>query len=303
MGKIKLSSFLVFFVWLGFFSSCERKNIVNESYQHPIDTVSVATDPSFAPVLRQLQAVFEANHHHRRLQLHNLTERNAIEHLISGKVKTILIGRSLSTLELNRLKAANYQPRSYAIARDALAILLSPGNADTLYTLADFEQSLSKGKWKVLVDSSGSSTAELFFAFFPKAPRDKVFKAGNLDSLCASLAKSSNGYLGLLSSGHLAGSDKKDRVAHLLERFPVLGFRCFDSLGVEKKYFPFQADLEPKRYPLIRDWHVVTVENPNSSGTGFVNYLLSEPAQRVILSAGFLPARFPEMQIELIEKQ
>jgi phosphate transport system substrate-binding protein len=302
MGKIIFAFLGTVLILLSALSSCERKNITNEAYQHPIDTVSIAADPSLNIILSQQQSVYASTHKHRRLDIQYLSEQNAIEALISGSIKTIIISRSLNPAELSQLKAANYQPRSYAFARDALAVLMSSTSKDTITSLLDFEIALAKGKYKVLVDSSGSSTAGFFFRYFPKTPKENVFKAGNQENLCKSLASSSDAYIGLLSSLYLAGSDKRAEVQTLLKQFPILGFKGQDSTGRAQNFYPFQADLESKRYPLIRDWHIITVENPSSSGTGFVNYLLSEPAQRVILAAGLLPARFPGRQIEFIEK-
>jgi phosphate transport system substrate-binding protein len=64
-------------------------------------------------------------------------------------------------------------------------------------------------------------------------------------------------------------------------------------------YFPDQSNLYEGLYPLKRTLYALLYDRVDGLGTAFVNFMLSERGQRLILKEGLLPHHMPSRKVSL----
>ena len=149
---------------LGLFPSCGNKpNNADISYQQ--SSRYFAADESLSPVIDEELDIF--NMKSKRDSIHPLyiSEQEAIEKLMNQDVWLVFTTRRLTTNEENILREKKYNPRSIALAYDALALIVNKDNPDTLISVDAFRRIMAgeATKWSDIYP--GSKLGNITVAF------------------------------------------------------------------------------------------------------------------------------------------
>jgi len=215
--------------------------------------------------------------------------------------------RPLSEKETNYLHSIKFQPRSYRLASDGVALITNKANKDTLITVDQFRQILL-GKVTNWNQIYPTSTLGKIVTVFDNPNSSTVRYA--IDSVCG----------GIQISGNLNAQNTNAEVIDFVNKTPqaigIIGVNWLSNkvdttnlsfkdvvkvmsvsnekdATIEGSYKPFQAYMFYGYYPLTRNVFIIINDPRNSLPTGFTSFLTSDRGQRIILKSGLVPATQP----------
>jgi len=304
MFKLKQFIYLVFI--LSFFScSREKKDKFTDTLTAGV--IPVAVDETFAPIIQDEIAVFESIYPKAGIVPVFTTEGKAIDLLLKDSVRMAITTRPLSEKETNYLHSIKFQPRSYRLASDGVALITNKANKDTLITVDQFRQILL-GKVTNWNQIYPTSTLGKIVTVFDNPNSSTVRYA--IDSVCG----------GIQISGNLNAQNTNAEVIDFVNKTPqaigIIGVNWLSNkvdttnlsfkdvvkvmsvsnekdATIEGSYKPFQAYMFYGYYPLTRNVFIIINDPRNSLPTGFTSFLTSDRGQRIILKSGLVPATQP----------
>ncbi len=292
------------FIVLIVFTSCQRTS--NDKFTDTLTegVIPVTIDETLKPILEQEITVFESVYPKAGIVPIFTSELNAVDLLLKDSVRLAVTTRPLSEKEFAYLKSKKFQPRSFKIATDGIALIVNKNNRDTLITVDQFRKILTGNvtRWSDIFPGSGLGKITLVF----DNPNSSTVRYA-IDSICG----------GAPLSGELSAQNNNQEVIKYVSENPdaigVVGVNWIsnaqDSTNLsfqssiqvmsvsnakvatdENSYKPFQAYLFYGYYPLIRNIYVILNDPRSSLPTGFTSFLSGEKGQRIILKSGLLPA-------------
>lgn len=269
--------------------------------------IPVAIDETFAPILQDEIAVFETVYPKAGIVPIFTTEGNAIELLLKDSVRLAITTRPLSTKENSYLRSIKFEPRSYRIASDGIALIINKQNKDTLITVDQIRQILL-GNYKNWNQLYPNSNLGKIITVFDNPNSSTVRYA--IDSICG----------GRQISGNLNAQNTNSEVIDFVAKTPraigIIGVNWLSNkvdttnlsfkdivkvmsvsnekvATIEGSYKPFQAYMFYGYYPLTRNIFAIINDPRSSLPTGFTSFLSSDRGQRIILKSGLVPATQP----------
>jgi phosphate transport system substrate-binding protein len=306
-----LSGFSVLF-------SCQTDSKKKSATDTPVSgTIHIAVDEAFTPIMLSEITAFQGNYPKAKIIPHYVSENRAFELLLKDSVRMVVTSRPFNQEEKDYFKSITISPKSLKIATDAIGVVLHKNNPDTLLTLDQLREILTKPemKWKSLSGKGGETSPQLVLdkvgtsnytslLQILKIKEEEikiktVFAGGDREVInYVNQHPESIGFMGVnwisdpedptqtrFRNGIKVAHLMSDSIARLKAKDPAL----FD----ESYYQPLQAYLAQGFYPLIRDVYVASREARSGLATGFTAWLASDKGQRVILKAGLLPATMP----------
>src|SRR5690606_29465418 len=64
-------------------------------------------------------------------------------------------------------------------------------------------------------------------------------------------------------------------------------------------YYPSQANIAKKSYPLTREIYLLNYQGKNGLGMGFASFVASDIGQKIILTSGLAPVKLEPMNIKI----
>lgn len=269
----------------------------------------VVSDASFSDIVQQQVDVFESLYPKASLYPVFTDEAEAIGMVMSDSVRMAVVTRDFTEDEKTYLKALNEQliPRSQRIAVDGIALIVHPGNTDTMMSTATIRRIMSGeitswdelgggsrlGEISVVFDHPNSSTARFI--------RDSICEGGKLSPELRSLRNSSEvlewvektpGAMGVIGVGWI--SNPHDSL-HLSfnNRIRVVSVSSEHPATAANSFKPVPAYLHLRKYPLTRDIYVLLTDLRGTLPSGFTNFIAGERGQRIVLKAGLVPSTMP----------
>lgn len=294
---------LVILLWV---SACTRDTTRETPTQ---GKALVAVDPSVLPILEEFTEVFNFRYPHASIELKAMNEAEAVNALIEGSVRMIVIPGNLPAAQ-NSALSQKYHPVVQPLAYDAVVLMVHPDNPDTLITLNQLRDILSGtitdwsqirpgstlGKIQVVLDEGGSSVYHFLMdsVLNGKEVRASLSGAGSHPEVIEQTSRLP-GALGFAGLNWVAG--RRDSLqAGLMEK---CRFVRVQNPSDQQFYLPFQAWIGIGKYPLKRPVNAITLENRTGIIAGFISYCAGEKGQRMVLKSGLLPAYKPSRIIEL----
>jgi phosphate transport system substrate-binding protein len=264
-------------------------------------TISVAVEEGYKPVIASCINVFDSIYRTAKIIPRYVSEGEAVNALIQDSVQVIIIGRQLTTKELEYFQSRGFTPPTTPIAFDALAFVLHPDNRDTVLTVQQVRDILT-GKvsnWNQINPKSGSGTIQLVFDNPSSGPlryvRDSVIAGEELSKQASALktnedvieyVSKNKSAIGIISANWISDTDDGG-----VQKF-MRQIRIADVAKETGKegYGPYQAFLATGDYPFKRTIYIINAQaRRNGLGAGFASYLAKD-GQRIILKDGLLPA-------------
>lgn len=312
-------------------TSCDKKASTT-----PTDgSMNIYCDNSFENILEELISVYEYRYPNTHILPRYTTQIEAVDSLMEGNTKTIIIGRDLTANEKAILKNRGLNPRSKMLAVDAVALIVNNDNPVDVLSYNEIGQILTGGitRWSqiqpdapdlpinVFFDSPGSSLAIYMSDSLAnkQAFGSNVYNAGSVQKVFDEV-KSRRGAIGVVGVSCLTRdlqadeSSVEDRVKALTnDSTPVDGQAIndrMDNAGVKTIAVmkdqavprrPYQQYIYDGLYPLTRQIYMISTSYPGGLPGAFYTYCLGVDGQRVIMHTGVMPARVNRNIVELVE--
>lgn len=273
--------------------------------------VEVAIDETFQPILSEALQQFNMRYVEADVKPYYVTEDSAIQMLLDDSVRCCVATRKLTETQKQVLKKRVGPVMQSIIATDAIALVVSKDNPDTLITVDELrdivsgkitrweqlERGQKQGEIKVVFDNSHSSTVRYM-----------------TDSLCRSKKLGGNLYAqGSNLKAIQAARENKDVIAivgvdwlrqdSIIKTFYDLDVNVMmvsKKGGEEADYFrPYQYYIATGDYPLVRSVYVITTDPRRQSLLkNFYFYMKGNSGQLIICNGSQL---LPYSQVQVRE--
>ncbi|WP_264520537.1 PstS family phosphate ABC transporter substrate-binding protein [Flavobacterium sp. N1994] len=293
----KLTKTLIGFVLLTllFVFSCQKKE--NDKQDTIIEgKATLYVDESILPIIEDEQAVFETEYK-AKLHLVPQSENEIVNALLNDTAKIAILTRELSKQEINAFKAKKIFPKTTPFASDAVALIKSKTDKDTLVTLQDISKFL-KGEAvsniKGLVfDNANSSTVRCLSKVLGTSVinQKNVFSLKTNEEVIKYVSKN-DGMVGVIGMNWIFQPPLD--LQEFVDKVNVLAVKDKDKGGY---FFPTQDNLAMGKYSLARHLYIVNCQGYSGLGMGFASFLGGERGQRIILKSGLVPERTPGRKI------
>ncbi len=291
------------------FSSCNKNQIRGGTDGATFGDIKIAVDETLAPIIDSQLMVFHATYKDAKITPIVCSEAESINLLLQDSVRSAIVTRDLTQKERDAFVSQGYHHiRALHIATDGVAVIVNPNNRDTAMTyeqlrdittgkISDWSQVNGKhsGKIQIVFDNPNSSTLRFVQDTLNKGaelPKDRVFATKTNAEVIEHVAKTPNA-IGFIGINWI--SDQEDET-HLsfLRKINTVGITAEQGhTGYAVHWYPFQADIARKYYPLRRNVYSICREARMGLGSGFAAFLASERGQRIVLKAGLVPATAP----------
>lgn len=306
LNSFRLNYYIIGLLILSFFS-CTREKKDKFTDTLTAGVIPVAVDETFGPIIQEEIAVFESVYPEAGIVPIFTTEGNAIDLLLKDSVRMAITTRPLSTKENDYLHSIKFQPRSYKLASDAIALIVNKSNPDSLITVDQFRQIIlgkithwnqiypkSKlGKIVTVFDNPNSSTVR--YAIDSVCGGQKLSGNLNAQSTNSEVLKfvaATPQALGIIGVNWLTNKLDSTNLS-FNDIIKVMSVSNETIATIEGSYKPFQAYLFYDYYPLTRNVFIILNDPRSSLPSGFTSFLTSDRGQRIILKSGLVPATQP----------
>ncbi len=256
--------------------------------------IYVSADESFKPIIDEHVQVYEANHPGTEIIVNYKPEAECLKDMIVDSVRVIIATRGFSAAEKQFIvDSFRLSPRKMVVARDAVAVIVSPESEDSLFTMDEIRQILTGNFKKDLIPVfdgvQATSTVRYIVdsvlkteAITPKAVAART-SVGVIDHV----AKNPNA-IGFIGVSWIGNKEDEQQLSFLTK---VKMARIESKPGEEMYYLPMQANIYYRQYPMIRDLVYILKENYNGLGKGFVDFMSGERGQLIFKRAYLMPAQ------------
>ena len=238
---------------------------------------------------------YQAEHPEIRISVTGGGSGTGIASLINKTVDIANASRQIKPEEVDQAKANGVNPVEHIIARDAIAVIVNPENPVSKLTLKQISDMYS-GKinnWSevggedrpvVRLSRETNSGTHVYFL-------ETVLRLGKKDDKT------------LFSTDTLLLPSSEGIIAELRQNPNALGY---DGLGYVPKdlkmiaiakepggqyVLPAIATVNDKTYPIARDLYMYTNGEPTGVVKEYLDWILSEEAQKIVADLGFVPVK------------
>lgn len=313
MNKLQILSIFLLFVLF----SCQNK--VNDKYTDTYTSgkIFVAVDENFKPIITEEIDVFQALTPKARIVPNYTTEVDAINLLLKDSVRLAITTRPLSAKEIAYFNEKRFNPHSYKLATDGIALIVNKNNPDTMISVQAIKQILTGrvsnwneifpksglGKLQLVFDNQNSSTMRYATDSIcnGKPITAKIYAQNNNLEVIDYVSRTPNA-IGIIGVNWLG--NKKD-TTNLSFRNEVRVMSVSNSIEptIADSYKPYQAYLFYGSYPLTRSVYIILNDPRGSLPSGFTSFLTSDRGQRIILKSGLVPATQPVRIVHVKDEQ
>ena len=256
--------------------------------------IYVSADESFKPIIDEHVQVYEANHPGTEIIVEYKPEAECLKDMIVDSVRVIIATRGFSAAEKQFIvDSFRLSPRKMVVARDAVAVIVSPESEDSLFTMDEIRQILT-GKFKkdlipVFDGVQATSTVRYIVDSVLKTEEitPKAVAARTSVGVIDHVAKNPNA-IGFIGVSWIGNKEDEQQLSFLTK---VKMARIESKPGEEMYYLPMQANIYYRQYPMIRDLVYILKENYNGLGKGFVDFMSGERGQLIFKRAYLMPAQ------------
>ena len=257
-------------------------------------TIYVSADESFKPVIDAQVLVYESHYPDTKIIVLYKPEAECLKDLTNDSIRMIITTRGYNQEERNFLvDSMKVSPEQMVIARDAIAVIVNPASADSLFTMDDLRKILTGRIKKTLIPVFDGVNATSTVRFIV----DTVLRDDTLSSKTMA-AKSSEGVIDYVAKNRDAvgfigvswiGNKEDSLQVSFLKKVKIAQLESRDQPG--KYILPVQANIYLDRYSLVRDLVYILKENHQGLGHGFANFMSGEIGQLIFKRAYLLPTK------------
>ena len=257
-------------------------------------TIRISVDESFKPVIDEEVKVYESNRPGTKILVDYKPEAECLKDLLMDSIRMIIATRSFSESEKNFIvDSMKISPQRMIVARDAVAVIVNPLAADSLFTMQEIREILTGKFVKKLIPVFDGVKATSTVRFIV----DSVLKNDSLTPN-AMAARSSEGVIDYVANnpqavGFIGVSwigNKHDSVQ--MSFLKKVKLAHLESTNFPGKYvIPVQANIALRRYPMVRDLVYILKEKHIGLGKGFADFMTGDRGQLIFEKAFLMPAQ------------
>ncbi|MBD0286771.1 MAG: substrate-binding domain-containing protein [Bacteroidota bacterium] len=282
------SSFLFFF-----FTACKGKVSNEPSDTYEQGTIHISVDESFKPMIDAQIRVYENSYPQTKIIAHYKPEAECLRDFAVDSIRLVIATRGYTQSEALFLQdSMKVAPSKMVVAYDAVAVILPPQSADTLFTMQEIKDLLTGRLKKNLTPVFDGVTATSTVRFIV----DSVLRGDTLSSRVVA-ARSSEGVIdyvaktpntvGFIGVSWIGNPDDSTHLTYLQKvRVAQIEHPLVPGIYVT----PAQYNIYFRRYPMVRDLVYTLKEKHRGLGHGFANFLTTQRGQLIFNRAYLMPA-------------
>jgi len=236
---------------------------------------------------------YQQEHPDMRISVSGGGSGTGIAALINGTVDIANASRQIKPEEVKTAEENGIEPQEYVIARDAIAVIVYPGNPVNQLTLEQVSK-IYRGKinnWQELggdnrpivrLSRETNSGTHVYFLESVIRLGDKENKA--IFSADTLLLPSSEGIIAEVSENPNAIG--YDGLGYVTKTIKVLAL-AKDPAGSYVK--PSVETVNNNSYPISRDLYMYTGKNPSAAVQAYLEWIMGAEAQEIVSALGFVP--------------
>lgn len=291
---------LLAWLWIGaglfVLGSCGNNNTAaNTNTDTPNSgTISISVDESFKPVIEQQLLVFHSQFPKAIVRVEYKSEADCWRDFQSDSTRLVIVGRPLSRNEQDLYKQKlRFTPSFAPLAMDAVTVITSKQNKDSLFTKQDLADMLSGKTDRVTVVDGNNATSLVRFLKDSVLKNDQfgknVFAADGSKAVVNYIATHPTA-VGFVSSGWV-GNSLDTGLAKLAAKVRTNRVECTKCTQKGLYALPTQNTIMYREYPLVRRLYYVLKENHPGLGSGLVNFLSLERGQLIFSRSNLVPTK------------
>lgn len=254
--------------------------------------INISADESFKPIVDELIKVYESNHSGTKINVEYKPEADCIKDLWNDSIRMVI-----STIELKepeRMAVVDSFKKGVsqmAVARDAIAVIVNPNSADSLFDMDDIKTILTgtnvHGLFPVFDGVKATSTVRFVMDSVLKGAKltEKAMATRTSDSVINYVARTPKA-VGFIGVSWIGNPDDRQQLS-FLKKVKIAHLESNDKEG--KYILPVQANIYLKRYPMTRDLVYILKESHKGLGWGFANFMSGEIGQLIFKRAYLMP--------------
>ena len=273
--------------------------------------VEVAIDETFQPILSEALQQFNMRYVEADVKPYYVTEDSAIQMLLDDSVRCCVATRKLTETQKQVLKKRVGPVMQSIIATDAIALVVSKDNPDTLITVDELrdivsgkitrweqlERGQKQGEIKVVFDNSYSSTVRYMTDSLCRSKKlggNLYAQGSNLKAI--QVARENKDVIAIVGVDWL----RQDSIIKTFYDLDVNVMMVSKKGGEEADYFrPYQYYIATGDYPLVRSVYVITTDPRRQSLLkNFYFYMKGNSGQLIICNGSQL---LPYSQVQVRE--
>ena len=298
-------------------TSCQKYSEQRKGNTSTSGMTTVMCDNSFRNIMQQEIDVYEYCYPEASVIPYYVSEREALDSVLSLKSPLAVISRELTPEETKYLKERKKTARCQRIAVDAIALIVNPENPIDQLSKKEIGEILTGkvekwgdlwpsdlGKIEVVFDDAQSSTVKYMRDSLTMGEEfgGNVYAQGSNQAVFEAVKNHKNA-IGVIGVSWIA-SDLKTSVASIEERAQTsqssdtTNIQFNDAIKVLKVngndspigYKPYQAYIFSGQYPLYRSIFMVCTSVSGTTAHGFFSFVTGVQGQKLIQMTGILPA-------------
>lgn len=298
-------------------TSCQKYSEQRKGNTSTSGMTTVMCDNSFRNIMQQEIDVYEYCYPEASVIPYYVSEREALDSVLSLKSPLAVISRELTPEETKYLKERKKTARCQRIAVDAIALIVNPENPIDQLSKKEIGEILTGkvekwgdlwpsdlGKIEVVFDDAQSSTVKYMRDSLTMGEEfgGNVYAQGSNQAVFEAVKNHKNA-IGVIGVSWIA-SDLKTSAASIEERAQTsqssdtTNIQFNDAIKVLKVngndspigYKPYQAYIFSGQYPLYRSIFMVCTSVSGTTAHGFFSFVTGVQGQKLIQMTGILPA-------------
>jgi len=259
-------------------------------------TVYVSCDESFKPVIDAQLQVFKADYPNANVVVQYKPEADCLRDFLVDSIELVIATRPYSKREKALISdSLNVATDFTTVAYDAIAVLVHPQAADSLFTVGEIRDLLAGKSKKALIPVLDGLKATSTVRFM----LDSVLRGQSLGKnvVAAPSSREVIDYIartpkavGFVGIEWVGNADDTAQMA-LLKRVRLARMESTDSVG--GFVLPVQYLIYTRTYPLIRSLVYVLKEKEQGLAGSFANFLRNDRGQLIFRRAYIFPALRP----------
>lgn len=261
-------------------TSCHQN--ASEKYE---GTLTIYADINQQKFMNQFVPVFENIYPKSKLIFQYLDAQRLLQLYFLDSISNVILSRDLSP---NEITYANQHRRTvskqYYFADDAIAIIGNKNSKDSIFNFQSNKKTIVISEYTKSYFQQLSITDSAKNIYALKTPEDVIKYVSENDAI------------GLIPFSTFSNDRDKKHLA-LREQIRLLQYQKNDSV-----YKLSQSSISDFSYPLVTHTVLVTPKYPEPFLKLFSLFLFRDRAARMILHYGLVPAKLPELKVELKNK-
>lgn len=268
-------------------------------------TLNIYADESYRVLVDELIQSYENVYPGSDIIPTYTSDAELLTAMLNDKTRMVITGRTLTKQEIDAISKVNeLVPKQYVIGKEAIAVITSINNTDSIFNIDEFIKSRAQGYRGIYSETSfvfNKQNTDMIAQLLGYQNNNftNLFSLDNTDTLVAYIAANPKA-IGFMSFAELSDTDDP-AVAALLKTNKILAVSKADTNGAAIVTDLSQSTLATNKYPLLRNVTVIKGNTSELLGTGFVNFLYRSKASRIMLKAGLIPEKMTERQIQVID--